>query len=117
MPIATLAEWSAFFASHPEAHILQSDGWGELKSHFGWEPIRFINGENGAQLLIRRLPLGQKMAYLPMGPVGNDWSSLREKSINIAFKLGLLFSRLNQMRVLICWISKSGGRDASQARK
>jgi peptidoglycan pentaglycine glycine transferase (the first glycine) len=76
MAIATPTEWSTFYASHPKAHILQSARWGDLKSHFGWEAVRFINGNTGAQVLIRRLPLGQKMAYIPMGPIGDDWPSL-----------------------------------------
>jgi peptidoglycan pentaglycine glycine transferase (the first glycine) len=76
MPIATPSEWSAFYNSHPEAHILQSARWGELKSHFGWQPVRFINGGTGAQVLVRWLPFGQKMAYIPMGPLGDDWPSL-----------------------------------------
>jgi peptidoglycan pentaglycine glycine transferase (the first glycine) len=94
MPVATPAEWSAYFASHPEAHILQSAGWGELKSHFGWEPIRFINGETGAQVLIRRLPLGQKMAYLPMGPLGSDWTSLRRDIDQYCLQAGITFLKV-----------------------
>jgi peptidoglycan pentaglycine glycine transferase (the first glycine) len=76
MPIATPAEWSAFYDNHPEAHILQSARWGELKGHFGWEPIQFIFGNTGAQVLVKHLPLGQKMAYIPKGPIGDDWLSL-----------------------------------------
>ncbi len=50
--------------------------WGELKAHFGWKPVHFIHGNNGAQVLIRHLPFGHKMAYIPKGPIGQDWSAL-----------------------------------------
>jgi peptidoglycan pentaglycine glycine transferase (the first glycine) len=76
MPIVNSSEWVKFIASHPDAHILQSAGWGELKSHFGWESVQFVNGNTGAQVLIRKLPLDQSMAYIPMGPIGEDWPSL-----------------------------------------
>jgi peptidoglycan pentaglycine glycine transferase (the first glycine) len=76
MPIVTPSEWSEFFSRHPEAHILQSAKWGELKSQFGWKSIPFVNGNNGAQLLIRTLPFGVKMAYIPKGPIGQEWSRL-----------------------------------------
>jgi peptidoglycan pentaglycine glycine transferase (the first glycine) len=94
MPIATPAEWSAYFASHPDAHILQSAGWGELKSHFGWEPVRFINQQNGAQVLIRQLPFGQKMAYLPMGPLGSNWATLLREIDQYCLQAGVTFLKV-----------------------
>jgi lipid II:glycine glycyltransferase (peptidoglycan interpeptide bridge formation enzyme) len=76
MSIVNFTEWSAFLTSYPEAHILQSASWGKLKGQFGWEAVHFINGTTGAQVLIRQLPMRQKMAYIPMGPVGEDWAAL-----------------------------------------
>jgi lipid II:glycine glycyltransferase (peptidoglycan interpeptide bridge formation enzyme) len=61
--------WDEFLARHPEAHILQSREWGELKSRFGWEAHPVIKGEAGALVLLRRLPLGFNLAYIPRGPV------------------------------------------------
>jgi peptidoglycan pentaglycine glycine transferase (the first glycine) len=69
MPEISSSEWTAFLTKHPAAHILQSCEWGDLKSAFGWEAVRIIEGEIGAQILFRRLPLGFTLAYLPKGPV------------------------------------------------
>jgi len=64
------SEWNAFLSRYPDAHLLQTVEWGELKSSFGWQAVRVVSGEGGAQILFRRLPLGWSMAYLPKGPVG-----------------------------------------------
>jgi lipid II:glycine glycyltransferase (peptidoglycan interpeptide bridge formation enzyme) len=72
----TSAAWDEFIQRHPEAHILQSGAWGELKSHFGWSYERVLIGETGAQVLFRRLPLGLTVAYIPKGPVGSGWGDL-----------------------------------------
>jgi peptidoglycan pentaglycine glycine transferase (the first glycine) len=70
MPEISFSEWNKFLKSHPDAHILQSGEWGELKSAFGWDPVRVAEGGLGAQILFRRLPLGLTFAYIPKGPVG-----------------------------------------------
>jgi len=55
--------------------LLQRWGWGTLKSHYGWRPVRvgLLEGERlaaGAQVLFQRLPLGMgAMGYIPKGPV------------------------------------------------
>jgi lipid II:glycine glycyltransferase (peptidoglycan interpeptide bridge formation enzyme) len=76
MPILSLSEWVEFIAKCPDAHLLQTGAWGELKSDFGWEAVRVVagnDGENwGAQILFRKLPLGLTLAYLPKGPVLKD---------------------------------------------
>jgi peptidoglycan pentaglycine glycine transferase (the first glycine) len=72
MPQLTQDEWDVFLFKHPQAHILQSAAWGELKSEFGWDVFRFSYGDVAAQVLIRRLVFGIKLAYLPKGPVGSD---------------------------------------------
>ncbi len=68
--------WQDFLDQHPNAHLLQTRAWGELKSEFGWQVERLVVGETGAQVLFRSLPLGLSLAYLPRGPVGEDWDSL-----------------------------------------
>jgi peptidoglycan pentaglycine glycine transferase (the first glycine) len=65
MPLVTLTDWNLFTKQNPECHILQTGEWGELKAAFGWTPIRIINGETGVQILVRSLPLGFTLAYLP----------------------------------------------------
>ena len=64
------AAWEDFLAAHPNAHLLQTAAWGELKRAFGWYALRLTAGEVGAQVLFRPLPLGFTVAYLPKGPVG-----------------------------------------------
>ena len=71
------AEWDNFVSSQPQPHVLQTSAWGELKSSFGWEVERVVLRDGpdivaGAQLLVRRLPFGLRMAYVPKGPLV-DW--------------------------------------------
>ncbi|MEW6569112.1 MAG: peptidoglycan bridge formation glycyltransferase FemA/FemB family protein [Chloroflexota bacterium] len=68
----TADRWDAFLASFPDAHLLQTTAWGELKAAFGWEAVRLQRGSAGAQVLFRRLATGLQLAYVPKGPVG-EW--------------------------------------------
>jgi len=72
MPTVSLDTWNVFIAQHPHAHILQTGAWGELKSAFGWEAMRLVAGENGVQLLFRKLPLGFTVAYAPKPLAGYE---------------------------------------------
>ena len=65
MPVVSLTEWNQYLQSHPNAHLLQTGEWGELKSGFGWEPVRMISGVMGVQILFRKLPLGFTIGYVP----------------------------------------------------
>jgi peptidoglycan pentaglycine glycine transferase (the first glycine) len=65
MPQVSFEAWRAFTAAHPDLHLLQTAEWGELKSAFGWKPIRLISIASGVQILFRQLPLGLSLAYLP----------------------------------------------------
>jgi peptidoglycan pentaglycine glycine transferase (the first glycine) len=69
MSIVCRDDWNTFLKDYPDAHILQSGEWGELKSAFGWEALRVVGDHIGAQILFRRLPLGLSFAYIPKGPV------------------------------------------------
>ena len=71
-----LTAWDNFIQQHPEAHLLQTTTWGELKSAFGWMAQPVQTGTCGAQILFRRLPLGWTIAYIPKGPVGVGWQQL-----------------------------------------
>lgn len=70
------SEWDSFLATYPDAHLLQTSAWGELKARSGWQAIRLRHGPVGAQVLLRRLPLGLRLAYVPYGPVGGNWDDL-----------------------------------------
>ncbi len=76
MTILDAQQWTAFLTSRPQTHILQTSAWGEFKAGFGWKPVRVQAGESGAQILLRRLPLGLSFAYIPKGPLGDDWQAL-----------------------------------------
>ena len=65
MPEVSLADWNQFLQQFPNAHLLQTGKWGELKSAFGWEAVHVVNGNIGAQILFRKLPLGFTIAYIP----------------------------------------------------
>ncbi|MFH2101773.1 MAG: peptidoglycan bridge formation glycyltransferase FemA/FemB family protein [Chloroflexota bacterium] len=67
----SLQEWDTFLETIPSPHLLQTGEWGELKSLFGWKPVRIQVGAIGAQILLRRLPLGLTIAYIPKGPVAS----------------------------------------------
>ncbi|MFM8321731.1 MAG: lipid II:glycine glycyltransferase FemX [Chloroflexota bacterium] len=84
MPEISAAEWAAFLSRYPEAHLLQTPAWGELKAGFGWQPVYLAapaaNSQPataGAQVLLRRLPLGLTVAYIPKGPVGSPGDDAR----------------------------------------
>src|SRR6476659_272861 len=79
MPIVYLPEWNQFLSSHPNAHLLQTGEWGELKSSFGWKPVRIVSGEVGAQLLFRKLPLGFTVGYVPKLAINFQPSALSQE--------------------------------------
>lgn len=66
------ATWDRLVAQHPQGHMLQSWAWGDLKQHFGWQPLRVAVTDGtsvaAAQLLIRPL-YGLSVAYVPRGPL------------------------------------------------
>jgi lipid II:glycine glycyltransferase (peptidoglycan interpeptide bridge formation enzyme) len=76
MATTDIPTWDAFIALQPDAHLLQTSMWGELKDKFNWQPERVVSGNSGTQILFRTLPLGFTMAYIPKGPVGTDWVAL-----------------------------------------
>ena len=77
MPIVSLTDWNRFLSEHPNAHLLQTGEWGELKSAFGWKPIRIITGNVGVQILFRKLPLGFTLGYIPKAnPDQSLWSEI-----------------------------------------
>lgn len=61
--------WAAFLAGYPDHHLLQTKQWGELKAHYGWKAVRLIEEEWGAQILVKTVLPGLKMAYIPKGPL------------------------------------------------
>jgi peptidoglycan pentaglycine glycine transferase (the first glycine) len=80
MPEISLTDWNNFLTNYPDAHILQTGEWGELKSAFGWEPVRITLDDGlGVQILFRRLPLGLTLAYLPKPAMSDQQLALSEQ--------------------------------------
>jgi peptidoglycan pentaglycine glycine transferase (the first glycine) len=75
VPEITAGEWDHFLSGFPDAHLLQTTRWGELKSAYGWKPVFVVsNGSQktaqiGAQILFRKLPVGLSVAYIAKGPL------------------------------------------------
>ncbi len=73
---ARRAAWNESLAGEPAFALLQSWEWGEFKERLGWRAYRVAAERDGrivagAQLLVRRLPLGlASLAYVPRGPTG-----------------------------------------------
>jgi lipid II:glycine glycyltransferase (peptidoglycan interpeptide bridge formation enzyme) len=67
--------WNDFVANSPNSSILQSYEWGELKSYFGWKPIRIVLEEEGKilagiSILKREIPfIMHSLFYAPRGPI------------------------------------------------
>lgn len=82
----TPAQWDEFVSSHPAAHILQTSGWGELKSQFEWQAERVALADEsgmirtGALTLFRKIGwrgIGLDLGYVPRGPLVN-WQDRNE---------------------------------------
>jgi len=76
MTLLSDREWDAFIIDHPGAHLLQTPSWGGLKSAFGWEVVRVASDQVGVQILFKPLWMGLTWAYIPKGPIGDDWETL-----------------------------------------
>jgi lipid II:glycine glycyltransferase (peptidoglycan interpeptide bridge formation enzyme) len=89
MPIVSLSDWNQFLSTHPNAHLLQTGEWGELKSAFGWKPVRIVSGNVGIQILFRRLPFGFTLGYIPKSTSSFQQSVLSQglwREIDLACK-------------------------------
>lgn len=81
IPVSDPEAWDAFVASSEKPHIMQSWGWGELKSRTGWRPHRLAleregKWRAGVSVLERAFPrTGRCFFYAARGPVpGSGWT-------------------------------------------
>ena len=74
--LTSLSDWNKLVEANSNAHVMQHGAWGEFKSQFGWSAYRITNRDSGAQVLIRDLPFGFRIAYIPKGPVGGNIKNL-----------------------------------------
>lgn len=65
-------EYDQFVKEHELANVLQSSAWEKVKSDWNHEKFCVYREEKllaTASILIRNLPLGYKMFYIPRGPI------------------------------------------------
>lgn len=65
-------EHDQFAKSSQQTNLLQSSSWARIKDNWGNERIGFYNDGQlvaSASILIRQLPLGFSMLYIPRGPI------------------------------------------------
>lgn len=102
--------WDEFLSSHPQAHILQTSAWGELKASFGWS-VRWWKYQGlGAQILVRQLAPGIKLGYIPMGPIGDLSERARMGLIEFASTLRLSILKIEPDE----YLTESGAVDKLQ---
>jgi peptidoglycan pentaglycine glycine transferase (the first glycine) len=94
MSILNSLEWDQFLETKPEANLLQTSMWGNLKSQFGWQAFRLANQTAGAQILFKKLPLGFSIAYIPKGPVGTNWTTLWPEIHRLCLQKHAVFLRV-----------------------
>ena len=65
-------EYDQFVKEHELANVLQSSAWEKVKSDWNHERLGVYEGEKllaVASILIKSLPFGYKMFYIPRGPI------------------------------------------------
>ena len=65
-------EYDQFVKDHELANVLQSSAWEKVKSDWNHERLGVYEGEKllaVASILIKSLPFGYKMFYIPRGPI------------------------------------------------
>jgi len=99
MPIITSQEWDQFINGFPSAHILQHSAWGKLKSTMGWFTYHVQSGASGAQILLRRVLPGVKIAYIPKGPIGDHSDQLFAEIDALCKKENVIFLKIEPDQV------------------
>jgi len=83
--------WDMELYHFSEANYFQSTAWAKYKYNYGWETYRFIAFDNKdkiislAQMLVRKYPLSNCIAWCPGGPIG-DISTINKNFINFCVK-------------------------------
>ena len=105
------AAWNSTIASLPDAHLLQTHQWAQVKSQAGWQPSYRIWGQQScpdaaALILLRTISLGGfsarlKVMYIPKGPLLRDWgdADLRHRVLDdltgLSRQVGAIFLKID----------------------
>ena len=107
----TSLDWNRIIASLPDAHLLQTQQWADVKSQVGWQAETKVWGDpkdpDAAALILNRTisitPLGPKLQimYLPKGPLLRDWGdgtlrgSILDDLTGLARQKGTIFLKID----------------------
>lgn len=93
--------WDSLLKHLPNAHILQTWEWGQVKSKYGWQPEHWVWYDDAGKLAsskgsishgsniraaalvlfkdfsVRGMSTGLTVSYIPKGPVLKDWRDLK----------------------------------------
>lgn len=97
-------KWNELIIANPNGgHFLESREWGEFKSEWGWQPLRFVLEDNdkkklAVQILKRKTPLGW-IWYCPKGPnlstfSADQWHYLLKSLVKTARKNNVLLLKI-----------------------
>jgi peptidoglycan pentaglycine glycine transferase (the first glycine) len=131
-------DWNAAIASLPNAHLLQTWEWSQIKSEAGWQAIPCIWEMDGSlrdsrnlsgvqpgaaamvlqrTILVKGIETSLRIQYVPKGPL-LDWSNtaLRRRVLNdlsaIAHKSGAIFIKIDPNVPLgLGIVGEPGGQD------
>jgi lipid II:glycine glycyltransferase (peptidoglycan interpeptide bridge formation enzyme) len=104
--------WNDLVSQFPQAHVLQTWEWGQIKARFGWEPVPKIWRSPGDEVqaaalaLVRHVPIRGfaprlGMVYVPKGPLLKDWGdrALRRQVYEdlrlLAIQQGAIFVKID----------------------
>jgi peptidoglycan pentaglycine glycine transferase (the first glycine) len=86
--------WDKFLQAQPAAHFLQTSAWGKVKADSSWSAVWILHDNCGAQLLLRHLPLGFTIGYIPRGPVGKPTTAFWQEIIQVCKKHHSIFLKV-----------------------
>jgi peptidoglycan pentaglycine glycine transferase (the first glycine) len=68
---ASVGDWDAVAVRSRNGHVLQSRAWGRIRAAQGWRPEELRVGDPlpVALVLWKDVPAGQRIAYVPRGPI------------------------------------------------
>jgi lipid II:glycine glycyltransferase (peptidoglycan interpeptide bridge formation enzyme) len=127
LPASQQEVWDAFVNGHPQGHLLQSWGWGELKTGANWQPLRLALWDEHAGQMVAAAQVLQRtvahiparlghLAYVPKGPV-LDWTARTDDGSSLAqLFLGELRTALRRRGALALQIEPNLELEAAEGQ-